>query len=240
MGSAKPSVRDFRARLKDERGEEWVIKGIRDWNGYELTVRQSAAVMRMGVAGDWICEGGRLQDGVQVLREELAVFLREAGLKPPAYKPPESLLPSHKLTWFEPESILWTAYHANRAVRTWEKNLSTGKPSVAAVSAFEVATFVSHFFFLASQYAVERHWGHEIGRQRGAEANKRKTIEQQAEWLRIALDVRRRNPNLKSISQIARHVARRAGVNPTTGEPYHWRTIYNHIKKPLRRKFAYP
>ena len=49
-------------------------------------MRQSAAMMRMSLAAEWICDGGRLQDGVQVLREELAVFLCEAGLKPPAYQ----------------------------------------------------------------------------------------------------------------------------------------------------------
>lgn len=86
MGSAKPSLRHFRARLEDERGEELLIEGIRDWNSYELSMRQSAAMMRMSLAAEWICDGGRLQDGVQVLREELAVFLCEAGLKPPAYQ----------------------------------------------------------------------------------------------------------------------------------------------------------
>ncbi len=201
--------------------------GIKEYCGYEMSVRQEIAVHRMGLGLAALTAGIPYKESLLIIEDEMEVFLREAGLREPHYKPPGR----RPKAMHEKSMWLWRAYDARNIIGELQTAIPEGESWVAAQAAAYITKFVAELWLAA--YLPGHAIGVNVTRGRilGGEANIEAMKPHYEEWEKIADQVRKSNRFLTSEIEVARIVARRANPNPRSGKSYNARTVSNQLKK---------
>ena len=153
---AQRAIEQFEAEFKDfffcdeiNRGEhiDWLAEGLHDATGYKVSGRQEVALQKIFSAGTTWIQGVLQGEALALICDEFRVFLSDAGLRGPHYKPPAG---AH---WF-----LQDTYEAYVSAKAWQRKRATGKAEEASQAAYHVGLFTSGVFFVACQPGTERNW----------------------------------------------------------------------------------
>jgi len=211
--------------LSDAMGTGWLIDGIQKMEGVTLTDRQDIAIERLLICGDWIEEEGILPAILSTIQEELDVFLKEGGARPPHYKPPTAA-----------DRITLDVYDLRQRMKALTKALKAGDTQTASVSAFVLGKFLYAVLYHASIPALDADGNMQLWRTRGGQRKKDQAMPLHADWQRRIDRCHKSYPSIKSFAALCKLTVNELSKNPTTGTRYNWAYLRKVVKNPLAKK----
>lgn len=176
---------------------------------FEPNLRQQIALHNAHEGLDWYCRTAHIQ-GLQIVESELRVFLKEAGVRGPHYKPPARSKGGPRGV-----GCLNYVYKRRNEARYLLKHASDLHRGMRLAQALEGAFWV----MLTGQYVDReqaRKRGLRTGRTATAAVNNRRVWEAKAREMLI------NNPRL-SWNTIAESIAKQCGIRK--------RTVYDHLRR---------
>lgn len=183
---------------------DWLRHGIIDATGYELTRCQHGVVWNLHIISNLLDDGyyepGTIDEDItSALEDQLAAFLRDAGLRAPHFKPAADTNP-----------LVLDVCDALRRVLDWRQAVKRKDAVAAARAAYLVATFIGRMWIDALRPDVQRYWNRpNVQGSRTNSSNRRDRVKR---VLAEARNIWQKDPSLSPRS-VAKNLAR----NPQLG-----------------------